>query len=132
MQLHSNRLWEITYDPGLGSVKIGWTEATADMADSDFKEALERFAHFAAGHRAPRLMVDVTGFRHPLTAELGQWREAEIVPLYNRAGVKRFAYVVGPDFPAPPAGEDVQAEGETFVTRFFLDEAEARAWLEAS
>ena len=131
MQLHANDYWTLNHDEAAGTVDIVWTEASAEMGDKGFKEALERLAGQAEAHAAPRILVDVRRFRHPMTPELGQWRTEAITPRYNKAGVRRFAYVVGTDTPMAGAAEKPpeQHPGEDFLTGFFAAEQEAREWL---
>ena len=59
------------------------------------------------------------------------WRAAEITPQYNRAGVRRFAYVFAADADLPPSSEAAPEayEGEDFATRFFHAEDAATAWV---
>ena len=70
-------------------------------------------------------------FRHAMTPELGQWRAEAITPRYNRAGVCRFAYVVGTDTPMAGAAKKPPERhpGEDFLTAFFAAEDDAREWL---
>lgn len=131
MRLHENEYFEITHDAQSGILEIDWTERTAAMSDETFKDALQRLAGLAAEHGARSLLVDVTRFRHHVGPELGAWRGAEITPQYNRAGVRRFAYVFAPGADLPPSSEEAPEayEGEDFATRFFDAEDEARAWV---
>jgi len=114
--------WQMTHRPADSAVLLRWTTATAAMTDDDFKDALEAFVDLAEGRRALNLLVDVRDFRHPVGEELGVWRGAAIVPRYNRAGIRKFAYVV--TGPGGPSG----GPGENFETRAFDSEAAALAW----
>lgn len=131
MRLHASEYFEITHDAESGILEIDWTERTAEMSDETFKAALQRFAGFAAERGARSLMVDVTRFRHRMGADIGAWRAAEITPQYNRAGVRRFAYVFAADADLPPSSEAAPEAypGEDFATRFFHGEDEATAWV---
>jgi len=114
--------WQMTHRPADSAVLLRWTPATAAMTDDDFKDALEAFADLAEGRRARNLLVDVCNFRHQVGEALGGWRGEAIVPRYNQAGIRKFAYVVpGPGAPMGGAGED-------FETRAFDSEAAALDW----
>ena len=110
MQLHQNELWVISYDETLSTIKIQWSENTTRMTDDDFKDALERFAGHAEEYQARHLLVDVQFFKHPVTAELGKWRDEKIIPRYHAVGIKKMAYVLGPEAP-PTACSSVTAPG---------------------
>ena len=114
--------WQMTHRPADSAVLLRWTSATAAMTDADFKDALEAFADLAEGRRARHLLVDVCDFRHDVGEALGVWRGEAIVPRYNRAGIRKFAYVV------PGAGGPSGGPGEVFETRAFEDEGAALAW----
>jgi hypothetical protein len=40
------------------------------------------------------MIVDVTEFRHSPGAEVAPWRGEHMIPRYNAAGVKKFAFLV--------------------------------------
>lgn len=127
MEAHRNEFLSISHEREEGIVLLRWTEKTAGMTDENFKEALERFAGCAEQYSAKSLMVDVAKFRHSPSAEVGKWRDATIIPRYNKAGIRKFAFVTGKEGAAPPGPPKA---GEAFVTRFFGSETEARRWLE--
>ena len=114
--------WQMTHRPADSAVLLRWTPATEAMTDDDFKDALEAFADLAEGRRARNLLVDVRDFRHQVGEALGVWRAETIVPRYNRAGIRKFAYVV------PGAGGPSGGPGEDFETRAFDSEDAALAW----
>ncbi len=132
MRLHDTAYWKMAHETDAGIVSLHWTEATAEMKGDDFKRALELFAGFAEEYQPKGLMVDVRRFRHRPAPDVGEWRTEHITPRYNRAGISRFAYLIGPDFPAPPGAADgspARQPGEDFETGFFEDETAARTWL---
>ena len=118
--------WQMTHRPAEVAILLRWTPATAAMTDADFKDALEAFADLAEGRRARNLLVDVCNFRHEMGEALGVWRREAIVPRYNRAGIRKFAYVV------PGAGGPSSGPGEDFETRAFDNEDAALAWFRQS
>jgi hypothetical protein len=66
-----------------------------------------------------------------MNKDLGAWRDAEISPLYNSAGIQRFAYILPAGAPEPPAAPDKKSPGEDFYTRFFATEDAAYGWVAA-
>ena len=107
-----------------------WKEATAGMQDDDFKDALRSFALQAATQGARRLLVDLRNFKHAMGEGLVTWRDAEITPLYNKAKIEQFAYILPEGAPGTPAdAPDRKGDGEDFFTRFFPSESAAHAWL---
>ena len=107
-------------------VSLIWQPGTASMTDEDFKGALEVFAEGALQHRAQNLLIDMLEFRHRPSEETLAWRDEVIVPKYNRAGVKKIAWI-WPDV----AAEMGTGEGTDYTNRYFANEEEALAWIVA-
>lgn len=126
MQLYQDNFSVISQDDS-GILILTWTAKTADMTDEDFKKTNLEFAEQSVKQNARRLLVDMREFEHTFSASLGAWRLQHVIPKYHQAGVDRFAFVHGPNFPEPPGGQ--KEAGENFISRHFASEAGARAWL---
>lgn len=130
MQIEDHRLYTFSYDSKQQILDFIWKDSTNEMSDDDFKDALRAFAGQAAAQGATRLLVDVRRFHHAMNDTVGSWRAQEITPLYNGAGIERFAYVVPEQAPATPSDTpDTSSDGEDFATRFFHSDVDARGWL---
>lgn len=110
-----------------------WLEGSAGMTDNDFMRSMERYAAFAEERRAPNMLVDVTRFRHSPGEHVGAWRDEHIIPRYNAAGVKRFAFLVPPE-----ASGTVEAGGQpemeppgNFPTGCFEDRQHIFDWFDS-
>ena len=106
-------------------VRLKWLPGTAGMTDQDFMETLEVFADTAIQHGAKRLLIDVVEFKHRPSAEVQKFRDEVTVPKYNKAGVKKIAWV----WPGAAQGNAPANDKEKFENRFFPTEAEALAWV---
>jgi hypothetical protein len=111
-------------------LELQWLEASSEMSEEDFRSWLSRFATAAEARRPSFLLIDVRQFRHPPGEDFGAWRDAHIIPHYNRAGVTKFAMLVPagasgwmspgrPPAPEPPG---------TFPTGYFADRDTLEAW----
>ena len=112
-----------------------WTEKSVAMTVDDYKDAIREYARLVLEHRARCALVDLRKFRyHVEDADvLGSWWAEEIVPLYNKAGLEKFAFVLPEGEQAPPDEPSAKAEaGEKFVTRQFGSEQAAISWLTAN
>jgi hypothetical protein len=85
--------YSISYYKTEQFVELTWPPGTQKMTDQDFKEVLEVFAEGVLQHRARRLLIDVRHFRRRPSGEVFAWRDEVTVPKYERAGVKRLAWV---------------------------------------
>ena len=95
------------------------------MDDHDFKAALEVFAEAALQHRPLRLVIDMREFRGRPSAKVLAFRDDVTVPKYERAGIKKLAWV----WPGVDAGD--LGTGAANVQRYFESRDEAIAWTQA-
>jgi len=116
-------LYSIAYYKSEQLVELTWLPGTQNMTDQDFREVLEVFAEGALQHRAPRLIIDVRQFRYRPSDEVLAWRDEVTVPKYERAGVKRLAWV----WPGADPGE--MGTGAGYIQRYCGSREEAIAWL---
>jgi hypothetical protein len=86
-QLHEDEFLRIFWDEQTRIIGIDWMEATSEMTDEDFKTELTLFAKQVEDKKAPRILIDVSKFRHRPGAEIGEWRLKNISTRYNAAGV---------------------------------------------
>lgn len=118
-------MYSMTYHKPQRLVLLTWLAGTAGMTDQDFKETLETFAESALQHKARGLLIDVREFKHRPSPEIAAWRDEVVVPKYNRAGVKKIAWV----WPGNTPSNQPASEKEKFENRYFGTEAEALAWV---
>ena len=116
-------MYSIIYHKPERLVRLKWLAGTAGMTDEDFKETLEAFADTAIQHGAKRLLIDVLEFKHRPSAEVQKWRDEVTVPKYNKAGVKKIAWV----WPGAAQGNEPGGK-EKIENHYFPTEAEALAW----
>jgi hypothetical protein len=128
-QLHEDDFLRILWDEKTRILALDWKEATSSMSDEEFKAQLTLFAGCVEKKKAPRILVDVTKFRHQMGPDVQQWRVQNISSRYNAAGVKRFAFLFPKESQFPPMSESF--EGEAFLTRRFNSPEPAAAWLSA-
>jgi len=129
-QLHEDKFLRILWDEETRIISIDWKEATSVMTDKDFKAELTLFAQQVEDKKAPRILIDVTKFRHRPGPDVGAWRLKNISTRYNIAGVKRCAFLVSQETPISSTSEP--REGEQFLTRSLNSREQAIAWLIAS
>jgi hypothetical protein len=111
-----------------GILEIRWVDASAGMTTNDFNQWLIQFATDLARLGRRFALVDAVQFRMARDRMDGAWRDANVIPRYNKAGVQRFAFVMPPQMPligTPPAPEGPA----DFPTGYFGTRADAFAWL---
>jgi len=133
MELSRRPIYVFDLDEDTSVMSFVWTEKSAVMTVDDYKDAIRDYAHRVLEHRVRRALVDLRKFRYRAEhAELGSWWADEIVPLYNQAGLKKFAFVLPEGEQVPPDETPAEAEaGEKFITRHFASKQAAMSWLTA-
>jgi hypothetical protein len=103
------------------------------MSDPAFKETLELFARMGEQYPSRFMIIDATEFRHEFGEGVMQWRDANIIPRYNAAGVTKFAFLVAEGFPGTvESGGRPRVEGSAnFPTAWFTTRDRAYQWLAA-
>jgi hypothetical protein len=114
------------------SLELKWLPSTADATDADVKATMKVFAQEAVNRHPHTLIVDTTEFHHVWGDGMMEWRDAEIIPRYNQAGVAKFAFIANPSYPGPTveAGAVPAPDGPaTFPTGWFKTREAAYQWL---
>jgi hypothetical protein len=127
-QVYEDRWGEVFDRPSADLVELRWFDTTAEMSRGEFQGWLEKFAECVERCRRSRVLVDSTAFRMSPANMDGPWRDANIIPRYNAAGVRKFAFHMPEGMPMigrPPANE---APGQ-FPTGYFGKRQDALDWL---
>jgi hypothetical protein len=96
------------------------------MNDDDYMGWLERYAASAEQYHVPFTLIDARAFHHHPGAHTGPWREEHIIPQYNRAGVKKFAFLL-PEGSASKS-EPMPEGSAQFPTGYFDSREQIDRW----
>lgn len=109
-------------------LELIWKPATESMSDSDFKAALYLFACWAIEYKVNYLLVRIHDFQfaNAMSEELTEWRDRQIFPRYNKAGVLKFAFLGNAD--QLPPSDPPQSPHANFPTRFFSEMETLKEW----
>ena len=125
-EVHRDDRAIVTFTEAERILELRWLPGSADLTDADFKSAMLRYAESAEKYRPLYLLVDVTEFRFSPGAEVAPWREQEIIPRYNRAGVAKMAFLL-PEGSAVEGSPRREPPGE-FPTGYFDARDSVLAW----
>ncbi len=108
-------------------LELHWLEGTAGMSDEDFRRWLTLFAAHGEQVKPTNMLIDATKFQFAVDgASTGPWRDENIIPRYNSAGVQKMAFLL-PEGAAP--GSEPAPEGPAnFPTAYFDTAADVQAW----
>jgi len=130
-ELAANEWGTITYYPQWNTLELAWSPNTRSMGDDGFKETLQLLADQGLKVRPRFMIVDSTQFFHTLAEGALAWRDENIVPLYNEAGVQKFAFLAPAAAPGTVEKGGVPAPDgpATFPTAWFETRDRLYAWL---
>jgi len=129
-ELYRDEFGTITFHSEENVLELEWFEGSANMTDDDFMRSMQRYAGLAQERRTPNMLVDVTRFRHSPGDEVGLWRDQQIIPRYNAAGVRKFAFLVPHGTPGTvELGNQPEREPPgNFPTGYFSDRERIEDW----
>lgn len=126
--VHEDRWGEVIDRPDADLIEIRWFDTTRHLTSDAFNAWLAEFATCVERAGRSRILTDATVFRMPMDRMDAAWRDANIIPRYNDAGVTKFAFLMPERM--PPIGSEPAPEGPaTFPTAYFGTRADALAWL---
>jgi hypothetical protein len=130
-ELAATEWGSITHFPQWRTLELKWNQKTRSMNDDGFKQTLKVLAGHGLELRPEYMIIDATEFRHELGEGTLAWRDEHIVPQYNDAGVKKFAFLVTDRAPGTvEKGAEPALDGPaTFPTGWFHTRERMYAWL---
>jgi hypothetical protein len=127
-KIFRDRFGEIEYDTATKVLRLTWSKETAGMSENEFKRWLSTFADMSQERITNFVVIDVLNFKYRPQPSLGKWRDENIIPMYNKAGIKKFAFLL-PSGTAPAS--DPAPEGPAhFPTGYFDGEKAIYEWFE--
>jgi hypothetical protein len=125
-ELYRDRFGVIIHEPDKRILELEWLSGTAEITDDEAKGWLERYAAFGEQHKPAFMVIDAREFKYQWGEGMDVWRNEHIIPRYNAAGVKKFAFLLPAG--AVPAGEPSVEDPATFPTGYFDSRAKIIEW----
>ena len=126
--LYEDTFGEIIDRPEAGFIEIRWYDSTEQMTGDEFNQWLSEFAGFVEQKNRAGGLVDAVQFRMPPERMNIGWRDENIIPRYNTAGVQKFAFIMPSGMPF--IGNNPAPEGPArFPTGYFGNREDAVKWL---
>jgi hypothetical protein len=129
----SNKWGTITYYTQWKTMELKWEPTTRSMSDDGFRQTLQLLADEGLKLRPAYMIIDATEFFHRVADSTFDWRNEHIIPLYNQAGIKKFAFLATAQAPSTvEKGAEPAPDGPaTFPTAWFESRDRLYAWLAA-
>ncbi len=117
--------------PDKDYIEIHWYDSTDAMSAKDFQQWLALFAGYVEKARRSGILTDSTSFLMDRNNLDGDWRDKNIVPRYNSAGVNKFAFHMPQGMPAIGAPPTYEGPAK-YLTAYFGRRQDALDWLVSS
>lgn len=125
---YSDKWGECIVRPADNCSEIRWFDTTVDMSGDDFNRFLAAFAEVVERAGLAGALVDAVQFRMDMAKMSMGWRDEHIIPRYNAAGLKKFAFLMPAGMPA--IGAPPTREGPAdFPTAYFGSRLDALNWI---
>ena len=126
--VYNDRYGSLIDWPEENLVEIRWYDTTAEMSTEQFNQWLDGFATGVEEATRSGVLVDAVQFRmDPANMDMA-YRDANIIPRYNAAGVEKWAFLVPAGMPAVGSQPAPQGPAD-FPTAYFDSRPEALTWL---
>lgn len=125
---YSNRFGDVSNRPQDNCAEIRWFDTTSAAEGEDFNNVMSQFASIIESSGQINALVDAVQFKMDFSKMIPGWREEHIVPRYNAAGLKKFAFVMPVGMPAigkPPVKDGTA----NYWTAYFETRQDALIWL---
>jgi hypothetical protein len=121
----------ILHYPDWHTLELKWLPTTKEMTEQGFKDTLTLHSGEGERYKPSFMLIDTTQFDHAPQRDTLAWRDEHIVPRYNAAGVKKFAFIVNPGWPQTvESGAEPRIDGQaSFPTGWFESRENAYQWL---
>lgn len=114
-------------------LELIWLPETANMDDEEWKTCVRAYADAIPKEKLAGFYVDNTSFLYPIDIDLQDWLNEEIYPKNKKDGLRKTALRVSADFISQLSVDQTVNEvpDPSFQFKFFANDAEAIAWLQA-
>jgi hypothetical protein len=126
--VHEDAYGSLIDYPDDGYIEVRWYDASAGFTGDSFNQRQGVIADVVEQHDRTNILIDAVQFGMDERQMDIEWRDANTIPRFNNAGVRKQALIVPAGFPpidAPPAPEGPA----NFPTAYFATRADARSWL---
>ena len=128
--IYEDKWGEIIDRPSSELVEIRWYDTTAEMTGDEFNNWLSTYAGCVETKKRPGCLVDSVQFKMPMDRMNQGWRDENIIPRYNAAGVAKFAFIMPAGMPL--SGAEPVREGQgNFPTGYLGERSVAVAWIKS-
>ncbi len=96
--IEQNKYYDVIVDDDYKLLIYKWKEAIMELLQEEYKAGFLQAVKFVEEYKPKYVIHDSSTQVYPITPDLQKWISEEISPRFEKAGVKRIAYVMPQDF----------------------------------
>ncbi len=131
MKVIENLYKDVSFDSDNQLMIVSWNGATANMEVAEFKNESFEVIDVLKKYKPKRLIVDTQNMQFPLTPELQEWSNKEIIEQFIKQGTQKIATVVSKDLFTQVSIEQAIEDNENpvFPETPFTSVEDAKKWI---
>lgn len=108
-----------------------WLPATKNMIAQEYKQEILNYRDIVVEYRPKKLLANLQAMQFIISPELQEWTNQTVFPQLLAVGLSKVAILLSKEMITDLATEQLmdESEGIKFYTRYFDNEAEAKAWI---
>lgn len=131
MKIYESKYWVIFFEQENSIILPIWHDTSSELEEDGYKYELSKYTEKVEEYKPTKLLLDARKANFPITPEIQEWLNENVLLRTSVAGLKYVAIVLPIDFIPQLSMEQAMEEpnGVLFNTKYFADMAEARLWL---
>lgn len=129
--LHLSPYFYLAYDPENELFFFRFSRNTQQMSQKEYLSELRTYIRFLQLYRPKGALGDMVNFKYIIAPETQQWINENLFSVYSGIGFKKIALLLSSHYIPRLSIEQTMEEDTThaFITQYFDNEQEAKAWL---
>ncbi|NUJ98186.1 hypothetical protein HGA92_05375 [Candidatus Gracilibacteria bacterium] len=104
-------------------ITLTWKDATSHFTNELFKQEALKYVETIKTSEVKKIIVDMRKFFFNLSDEIIEWRNKNIIYIYNEYKIEKFAFI------SNIATINQDNPKNTFITKTFTNKEEAKNWI---
>ncbi len=132
MEIIHEKYRKLVFEPSLELLSIIWFENSFSMTEDEYTGFSRTTPLIAGNFKAKKILMNMKDFKFVVVPEIQDALNKEVIPLYLKLGIERFAFVVPLDIFVQVALQQAIDDSNDYVRKqikYFDDDETARKWL---
>ncbi|TAE00569.1 MAG: hypothetical protein EAZ97_05530 [Bacteroidetes bacterium] len=131
MEVYNSKYLHLAFFADQELIEMTWLPLTDKMKPEEYKQEFLNYLDIILKFRPKKIIPDTRDMFFLIDPELQEWTNQTIFPPSLEMGLNKAAFVISQEMIAQLSIEQTmeEYEGVKFITRYFDDKEEAKAWV---